>query len=61
MVRTWRSAGQGHEAITAARQAGAIGMLVVRANSAFYSATFVAGCQRAGARFSVTTPVDEEH
>nr|WP_243407912.1 IS1380 family transposase [Frankia canadensis] len=48
------------EAITAARQAGATGTLIVRADSAYYSGTFVAACRRAGAHFSVTTSVDEK-
>ncbi|MEX5638081.1 IS1380 family transposase, partial [Parafrankia sp. FMc2] len=46
------------EAITTARHAGATGTLIVRADSAYYSGTFVAACRRADVRFSVTTPVD---
>ncbi|WP_018638835.1 transposase [Parafrankia elaeagni] len=42
------------EAITTARHAGATGTLIVRADSAYCSGTFVAACHRAGARFSVT-------
>ncbi|MEW1914518.1 IS1380 family transposase [Kitasatospora sp. NPDC085895] len=42
------------EAIAAARQAGARGTVVVRADSQFYNADVVAACRRAGARFSVT-------
>ena len=42
------------EAITTARQAGVTGMIMVRADSAYYAGAFVAACRRAGARFSVT-------
>ncbi|WP_181442568.1 IS1380 family transposase [Streptomyces tateyamensis] len=42
------------EALAAARQAGATGAVVVRADSQFYNADVVAACRRAGARFSVT-------
>ncbi|WP_035795708.1 IS1380 family transposase [Kitasatospora mediocidica] len=42
------------EAIAAARQAGARGTVVVRADSQFYNADVVAACRRAGVRFSVT-------
>jgi hypothetical protein len=46
------------EAITTARQAGATGLIVVRADSAYYSGAFVAACRRTGARFSVTVRMD---
>ncbi|GAA1927706.1 hypothetical protein GCM10009716_39580 [Streptomyces sodiiphilus] len=42
------------EAIAAARQAGATGTVVVRADSQFYNADVVAACRRAGAHLSVT-------
>jgi hypothetical protein len=44
------------EAITTARHAGATGLIVVRADSAYYSGAFVAACRRTGARFSVISP-----
>ena len=46
------------EAITTARQAGVTGMIMVRADSAYYAGAFVAACRRAGARFSVTVRMD---
>ncbi|HEX6404623.1 MAG TPA: IS1380 family transposase [Pseudonocardiaceae bacterium] len=46
------------EAISTARAAGARGMIVVRADSAYYAAAFIAACRRAGARFSVTVRMD---
>jgi hypothetical protein len=46
------------EAISAARQAGCTGIIVVRADSAYYSAAFTAACTRAGAFFSVTARMD---
>jgi hypothetical protein len=46
------------EAITAARQAGCSGLIVVRADSAYYSAAFCGAVRRAGARFSVTVNMD---
>jgi hypothetical protein len=42
------------EAITTARASGATGMLIVRADSAYYGAELVAACKAAGARFSIT-------
>ncbi|PYC64279.1 IS1380 family transposase [Streptomyces tateyamensis] len=42
------------EALTATRQAGASGTVIVRADSQFYNADVVAACRRANARFSVT-------
>jgi Transposase DDE domain group 1 len=46
------------EAIGTARTAGVTGMIVVRADSAFYAGAFIAACRRAGAHFSVTVRMD---
>jgi hypothetical protein len=46
------------EALGTAREAGATGTIVVRADSAFYAGAFVAACRRAGAHFSVTVRMD---
>jgi hypothetical protein len=46
------------ESITAARAAGATGILVVRGDSAFYAAGVIAACHRAGAHFSITAKMD---
>jgi Transposase DDE domain group 1 len=46
------------EAINTARQAGATGLIVVRADSAYYAGAFVAACRRNQARFSVTVRMD---
>jgi hypothetical protein len=46
------------EALGTAREAGATGIIVVRADSAFYAGVFVAACRRAGAHFSVTVRMD---
>jgi hypothetical protein len=46
------------EAITTAKQAGATGVIVARADSAYYAGAFVAACRRNGARFSVTVRMD---
>jgi len=46
------------EALGTAREAGATGLIVVRADSAFYAGAFVAACRRAGAHFSVTVRMD---
>jgi Transposase DDE domain group 1 len=46
------------EALGTARAAGASGIIVVRADSAFYAGAFVAACRRAGAYFSVTVRMD---
>src|SRR6185437_3644240 len=48
------------EAISTAREAGATGMIVVRADSAYYAGAFVAACRRAGAHFSVTVRMDPQ-
>ena len=42
------------DALGTARRAGATGLLIVRAESAYYAAAVVATARRAGARFSVT-------
>jgi hypothetical protein len=46
------------EAIATARSAGCSGLIVVRADSAYYSAAFCGAVRRAGARFSVTATMD---
>jgi hypothetical protein len=46
------------EAITTAKLAGGTGLIVVRADSAYYAGAFVAACRRNGARFSVTVRMD---
>lgn len=48
------------EQINASRQAGAVGDLVVRADSAFYSAAVVHACLNADACFSVTVNMDRK-
>jgi Transposase DDE domain group 1 len=42
------------DALACARRAGATGLVIVRADSAFYSYDIVAAARRAGARFSLT-------
>ena len=42
------------EALATARACGATGLVVLRADSAFYCAEVIAACRAAGARFSVT-------
>ena len=42
------------EALATAQRAGATGLLIVRADSAFYGYDIIAAARRAGARFSVT-------
>jgi hypothetical protein len=42
------------DALATAARAGASGLVVVRADSAFYGYDIIAACRRAGARFSVT-------
>src|SRR5580692_3780767 len=44
--------------VAAARGTGCTGILLVRADSAFYSAAFTGAVRRAGACFSVTAPVN---
>ncbi len=46
------------EALTTARSAGARGLVIVRLDSAFYTADVIAACTRAGARFSVTARIN---
>ena len=46
------------EAIGTARAIGCTGLIVVRADSAYYSAAFCGAVRRAGARFSVTVNMD---
>lgn len=46
------------EAITTARACGAMGEIVVRADSAFYAKTVIGACRRRGVRFSVTCRID---
>jgi hypothetical protein len=45
------------EAIRTARETGCSGLIVVRADSAYYSAAFCGAVRRAGARFSVTVNI----
>jgi hypothetical protein len=45
-------------AVLAARPPQAVGEIVVRADSAFYSRKVIAACGRAGVRFSVTVRMD---
>jgi Transposase DDE domain group 1 len=42
------------DALATARRAGATGLVLVRADSAYYGHDIVAACRRAGARFSIT-------
>jgi hypothetical protein len=46
------------EAVKTARGTGCTGLIVVRADSAYYSAAFCGAVRRAGARFSVTVNMD---
>ena len=46
------------EAVGAARETGCSGLVIVRADSAYYSAAFCGAVRRAGARFSVTVNMD---
>ncbi len=46
------------EALGTAREAGATGIIVVRADSAYYAGAFVSAARRGGARFSVTVRMD---
>ncbi len=48
------------EAIATARACGATGLIMVRADSAFYARTVIWACRRAGARFSVTVQMDNK-
>ena len=46
------------EALAVARDTGCTGIVVARADSAYYSAAFAAACRRSGAYFSVTARLD---
>jgi hypothetical protein len=46
------------QAIGTARACGCTGMIIVRADSAYYSAEMIAAIRRAGTRFSVTVPMN---
>jgi hypothetical protein len=46
------------QAIGTARECGCTGMIVVRMDSAFYNAAVTSAVRRAGARFSVTAPMN---
>jgi Transposase DDE domain group 1 len=50
------AAGLAGRAVATARGAGCSGMIIVRADSAFYSAGVIAAIRCSGARFSVTVP-----
>src|SRR5580692_13142986 len=52
------AAGFATEAIAAARDTGCSGLVIVRADSSYYSAVFCGAVRRAGARFSVTVNMD---
>jgi hypothetical protein len=52
------AAGFAAGAIATAREAGCTGLIVVRMDSAYYVAKVIAAIRRAGARFSVTVPMD---
>jgi hypothetical protein len=52
------AAGFAAEAIGTARAAGCGGLLIVRTDSAYYSAAFCGAVRRGGARFSVTVNMD---
>ncbi len=47
-------------AVATARECGCTGLVVVRADSAYYTAEFVAAVRRGGARFSVTVPANSK-
>ncbi|HEY0803885.1 MAG TPA: IS1380 family transposase [Pseudonocardiaceae bacterium] len=46
------------ESINTTRQAGVTGLIVVRADSAYYNGAFVSACRRNNAHFSVTAGMD---
>jgi hypothetical protein len=52
------AAGFAAEAISTARTIGCSGLLIVRADSSYYSAAFCGAVRRGGARFSVTVNMD---
>lgn len=45
------------EALAVAREVGAAGLVLLRADSAYYTAKVIATARRAGARFSITVPI----
>jgi hypothetical protein len=47
-------------AIATARECGCTGMIIVRADSAYYAAGVIAAIRRGGARFSVTVPMNSK-
>jgi hypothetical protein len=47
-------------AVLATRPAAAVGEVVLRADSAFYSRKVIAACRRAGVRFSITIRIDKK-
>jgi hypothetical protein len=51
-----RAAGLVAEALAVAREVGAVGLVLLRADSAYYTAKVIAAARRAGARFSITVP-----
>jgi Transposase DDE domain group 1 len=54
------AAGLAARAVATAREAGCTAMIIVRADSAFYGAGLIAAVRRAGARFSVTVPMNSK-
>ena len=46
------------DALATARRAGAAGLVILRADSAYYGHDVIAAARRAGARFSVTARLD---
>ena len=47
-------------AIATARECGCTGMIIVRADSAYYAGEVIAAIRRGGARFSVTVPMNSK-
>jgi hypothetical protein len=54
------AAGLAARAVATARDCGCAGMIIVRADSAFYTAEIIAAVRRGGARFSVTIPMNRK-
>src|SRR5256884_4163065 len=52
------AAGLTAQAIGTARECGCTGTIIVRLDSAFYNAAVIGAVRRAGARFSVTVPMN---
>lgn len=46
------------EALAVAREVGAAGLILLRADSAYYTGKVIAAARRAGARFSITVPIN---